>query len=304
MVIKNISNNLKKYICLILIVVLCFSLTSCAKVTYAFIFPDKYTIVQQVNVALDTDDIQAHNVDVNDLKNSIKQFADDYINQMQLNFSLNLSSQYFLNSGYATLFQQLKDAVNIYSNWTGNTFVLSIEFSAVRDSNVIYIPVENVYYFYYTGEFIYENEDDETQTEFTKELFISIYKQTSSTSFDSSLSEYIEEYFMGKYGVYGYTINDVAMVYKYGQAYSRLHSDADNVSYSDGVYVHTWNLSDKDQQITLYRVYANPVAWYVLAIIIGVVIALVLFIIGIVLKKHKLKSKQDSTIPNIEGNGL
>lgn len=271
-------------LCMCILTIVCFG--GCAKVTYSIIRSDDYTIVQRINVSLDLSDIEAHNASVTEIKQDIESTVESFNTSRQTAFSVYLSKLSMTDDPYyKSLVPYIKDAVTTYFGWNGNTYTYALKFTAVIIDGMVHIPVDNVYYFYYSGEFEYNEEDDDSNNTLEDELFTKEYRQTFTTNFDSELCDSIEQEFLNEYSSYGFTLDDVAYVYSYGQKYSRLHSDADVVSYQNGVYVHTWNLEDKTQEVNFYRIYAKPVAWYVLAVAISVIVSLVLLVVAIVQKR-------------------
>lgn len=255
-----------KYLAVVFCFSICFLFAGCANITYSIIMSDDYTILQQLSIDLDVDKLQ--NISVDDLKSEIENYVVTHSTNMTNSFRSNLISYGINNPDKMTLITLMETAVKSEYKWYGNTLIYSIQFSAVEDSNNDYIPVENVYYFYYTGEFEPDFEDD-VNKQYEKGVFIDKYSEITTTSFDSELCAELEQAFLDDYSAYGYTIDDVNYIYQYGQKYSRLHSDADEITYKDGVYIHTWNLDSKEDEITFYRIYAKPIAWYVIALICG-----------------------------------
>jgi len=289
----SITDNIKKsFLTKLLLIIIVFitaiAFTGCAKVSYSFIRFDDNTILQQLKVELDSDDIESHNASITEIKEYIEDYVENYHNQMISNYNFNLR-QLSIHHEYRQYITYLQSAVQYSTEWLGNTFYYNLQFKSVADDNYVYIPAENIYYFYYTGEFVY-SDDDEDEIVIENELFTRCKKQTITTSFDGSLCDSIEQNFLTKFGGYGFTLSDVAYIYNYGQKYGRLHSDADKIYYDNGVYVHSWNLSDKAQEITLYRTYANQVPWYILAVIIGLLVAIVFVVVGVINSKKRNKS--------------
>lgn len=289
MKVKNI-----KIMALMACFMVCLVFAGCAKVTYALVKPDSNTIIQQLKVELDIEDIQAHNADVSEVKTSVEDYVLTYKSNVSGAFQNNLM---ILRSGTQAdrwLADALEGAVTIVNGWEGNTYYFQLQFVAIIEDGVLCLPVENVYYYFFTGELEIssdEEDEDSVQAVLDDKLFMQVYKETYTTSFDSELCTNVENAFMEKYGTYGFTLDDVAYVYKYGQQYRRVHSDADSIEKQDGIYIHTWNLADKTQPITLYRNYAKPVAWYVVAIVAGVVSVGVVLVVGVV-QRAKRKSNQ------------
>ncbi|MBQ8748872.1 MAG: hypothetical protein IJZ29_00165 [Clostridia bacterium] len=291
------KNKKIKLLALFCCLTLCVLFSGCAKVTYSLIRPDDYTITQQIKVELDSDAINEHGVNLIEMKSDIENYVLSYNSQMQNQFNSNLITLSLLSTYDSTLATKLKNAVIAEYAWLGNTFIYNIHFNAIIEDSTLVLPVENVYYFYYTGSFEQEDEEnDGIESQLKEDLFITMYKETYTTSFDSVMCDTIEQAFLDKYGIYGFTTEDVAYAYQYGQQYSRVHSDADYITNQDGVYIHTWNLDSKDEEITLYRLYANQIPWYVVAIICGLLSVAIVFTIAYV------KNRKSKLATNVEIN--
>lgn len=284
---KNI--NIIKIFAIILCVLFCLLFGGCANITYSMLRPDDYTIIQQVKIELDVEDIEAHGADLQEVKTTIENYVETYKTNIMGVFANNLMMLSSESTQKQVLANYLSKAVESASDWLGNTFYYEIAFNAIIDNDTLILPVENVYYYFYTGSFVMEDvgEDDGVESSLTDELFVKVYKETSSTAFDSEMCGRIENAFMDKYDTYGFTLEDVAYNYQYGQQYKRVHSDADSVVKQDGMYIHCWKLDDKTQKITLQRNYANPIAWYVVAIACGVVAVAITFVVATISKRKK-----------------
>lgn len=286
-----------KIFAIILCIMFCLLFGGCASVTYSMLRPDDYTIVQQIKIELDSEDIEAHNANLQEMKASIENYVETYKTNITGEFLNNLMILSGGTSKEQALANSLSKAVETGTTWAGNTFYYQIKFTAITENNAIILPVENVYYYFYTGKFTVEDNganDDGVESSLTDELFIKVYKETYTTAFDSEMCSKIETAFMDKYGTYGFTLEDVAYVYQYGQKYQRVHSDADSIAYQDGMYIHTWNLKDKTQPITMFRNYANPIAWYVVALGCGFIAVVITFVVAKYMQRKQVKLNKEN----------
>lgn len=276
------KNNRNKIFALFACMVFCLVFSGCAKITYSFINSDDY-ILQQVKIELDAENIESHNANLVEIKNSVEEKIQSYSDGTRSEFLHYLLTYGALGEDEQKLAMAIQTAVKTECFWHGNTIVYNVKFSPVISSG-LYCSKENVYYFYYTGKFTAPQDDESIQSETTDELFVSIYKETYTTSFDNKA---MEDALLSEYSTYGFTLSDVAYVYRYGQVYSRVHSDADRVNKVDGVYIHSWDLENCDDSITLYRVTARPVAWFVLALICGFITAITIIVVTKLKKLNK-----------------
>ncbi len=85
------------------------------------------------------------------------------------------------------------------------------------------------------------------------------------------------------------TIVPTTYIYRYGTTSRRLHSDADLVRYINGIYYHEWNitLENSTREISTWQITANANVWYTLALLCGIILAVVLIIVCIIKEKKK-----------------
>lgn len=95
-------------------------------------------------------------------------------------------------------------------------------------------------------------------------------------------------------------VENPQLAYVYGYPSSRLHSDADQVVYDNGFYLHVWEISPTDvsKKITIYTVSAKPAMWYVIILGATLVATGVMFLVYF-LKKKKQKKEQKTEIIDI-----
>ena len=92
-------------------------------------------------------------------------------------------------------------------------------------------------------------------------------------------------------------------IYAYSTYSEKVYSNAQQVGYdASGNKVHIWvfgadevkSTNPNKCQITLYQIYINPVAWYVLAIVLTLILALILVLICVVKNKKKPNSIEEN----------
>lgn len=91
-------------------------------------------------------------------------------------------------------------------------------------------------------------------------------------------------------GNINFTLDDVDLKFRYITPYGRVHSNG-QISRSNGVYVHTWDINDISQSIILYRTSAKTANWYILALVTSLGLCTILIIFAIVKQKLYEKSK-------------
>ncbi len=86
-----------------------------------------------------------------------------------------------------------------------------------------------------------------------------------------------------------FNLEDASLVYKFITPYKRVHSNG-QVSKQDGMYVHTWNITDPDVSIFISRKTTNSTMWYVVSLASAIGFVVVYFAIRITVKAVKAHS--------------
>lgn len=89
-----------------------------------------------------------------------------------------------------------------------------------------------------------------------------------------------------------FTSEDTTLTYSYLTQSKRYHSNADKKQHTQDGYLHTWEVTDINQEIEFRLNIANRQNWYILAILIGLSCTLILSIIALIIvivKRHKNK---------------
>lgn len=104
-------------------------------------------------------------------------------------------------------------------------------------------------------------------------------------NFEQNGVNYYEKYknmFVGRYD-----INDVSVSQIFAYPDDRLHSNADAHEVEGDLMLLRWDLSSKSQdfEMSIYKITANPTAWYILALILSAVATIIITIV--IYKKNK-----------------
>lgn len=279
---------MKKFLVIILML-FCFVITGCAKVTYT-IYNDGVTIEQHITVELDKADIESKGATVESVVASIDEFWTRYMSSAKLAYESNVNNLYITEKISASDREVLRNAVEIKRTNTKEEplkYIYSILYNYVATSTIT-IPSENVFYLFNYGKLELDEEDtsDQNENEYEEKLFTITVKSTNPTIFSGVQT--IENYFLTQLSAYNFTLDDVAYVYESATPYRRLHSDCDEIRYENGMYIHKWNIETNDEQITLYRTYANTPIWYAIALG-GSVIAMLIVGVIVLIKKKNIK---------------
>ena len=266
--------------------------TGCANVKFTAVDSGTY-ILQGVQVTLDEQIIISKEASLDEIKDTINDCADTLHDNSYNSFVSNLQNLLINESLTPSQCQTILDSVQISKQWTANNiFVYELKFNNAF-SNEVDLTYMEVFYLYNYGTTI-PPEDEEDENDITYEWLATKVSSTNTTTFANTDS--IEQFFTARLGGLGFTDEDVSYTYVYGTNYSRLHSDADKIEKVNDIYLHTWELDSKDQEITLYRIIANTTSWYIIALIIGAVTALSISIVVLVKKKKTPKIDTDFDI--------
>lgn len=277
-----------KKVLVIMLMLFCLVATGCAKVTYT-IYNDGITIKQNVTVEYDKEDIESKGATLEEIVALTDDFWTRYMSGAKLAYESNVNNLYITEQINASDREALRNAVVIERTNTKNEplkFIYSITYNYVSTPTVT-IPSENVFYLFNYGKLeLDEQESSGNENQYEEKLFTITVKNTSTTIFSSVGS--VENYFLTQLRNYNFTLDDVAYVYESATPYRRLHSDCDEIRYENGMYIHKWNLESSDEQITLFRTYANTPMWYAVAIGGSVIAMVVIFVICTIKKKKKV----------------
>lgn len=273
-----------------------FLFTGCASVKYTVIDSGSY-LQQNVQVTLNSDTLSSKGLAVEDVKSEITSVVNKLYENAHNYFINNLQMLIVNESLTPTQVNEIMDAISVSKKWVDDTtFMYEIIFTGVS-ANDLKLSYTEVFYLYNYGSTIPpEDDEDENTSILTFDFLTTKVQSTQTTAFANNNT--ILEYFTNKFGEYGFTEDDVKYVYSYGTNYRRLHSDADEIKYVNGVYMHTWELADKNEEITLYRLIANSTNWYIIALCIGVGTVVILTLVCLI-KKRKTRYTQQIHIDSL-----
>lgn len=118
-----------------------------------------------------------------------------------------------------------------------------------------------------------------------------------------SLASAVEDYVKIKSQTeYGATITPAFLItnyeYQFITEHGRLHSNAEEIVAQHGQFYHYWTVEDFDRQvIMLYTTHAHTWVWYVLALILTGIFALVIYIVSR-LRKENIHEEEESKQPS------
>lgn len=276
----------KNLVMLIILFISCFLFTGCANVDYTYLNDGK-NITQIFSIELDTESITLAGVNPSEIKKIINEKIISHFNYYTSNFNTLVNNLMMDDKISVEMAKKLKTSVTkVEPVWINSVLTTQLTFSSVTDGETT-IDYSNIFNLYYNSELYPETEE----AEFIYEGLIKKISETDFTVFNSQLAQEYRAEINTALEEAGINITSgVNYSYTHGTTYRRVHSDADSITYNGTYYLHTWELSDETETITLYRSYANQYLWYLIAIGICVVTVIVLLII---VKVKKVKEKKN-----------
>ena len=284
----------KRFIFLILIAMFCFTLTGCAKVDYTFL-NDGNKLTQIFSVELDSDKITQVGVNPLEIKSIINEKIISHLNIYQASFESAVNTYMQEDKISVKTANALKKAVVTQNPiWLNNIVTCQITFNTAVSED-LKINYMNVYYLYYQNELYPDIEESEIITE----GFLRRVSETDYSIFNSELANsYREDITTALTDAQIDIASEVKYSYTYGTQYRRVHSDADSINYDGTYYLHSWNLENEEEQITIFRLYSNQWIWYVVAASAGILTVVVLLIVNAAKKKKENKIEVEIITPN------
>ena len=272
-----------------LLIAVAFLFTGCANVKYTVIDSGNF-LQQNIQITLDSQVLQDEECPIEDVKESVvycvQTLHDNQYNSFLTNLQVMVVNEFLTPSQC----EQILNAIKVTRVWaTDNIYMYEIIFNGIY-SDDLNLSYTEVFYLYNYGTTIPPDDDESNDNILTFDWLTTKVESVQTTAFANNGS--IVNYFMNQFGSYGFSESDVSYTYTYGTNYRRLHSDADTIKNVNGIYMHTWDLESKDQEITLYRIIANTTGWYIIALGTGVVTAIIITIIA-----YTRKNKSKNIIP-------
>ncbi len=275
---------------LLILLATVFLFTGCASVKYTVVDSGSY-LQQNIQINLDSDALSSKGLQLEDVKNEITSVVNRLYENSHNYFINNLQMLIVNESLTPTQANEIMKSICVTKKWIDETtFIYEITFIGINSSD-LQLSYTEVFYLYNYGTTIPPEEDDEENPNILTFNFLTTKVQSTQTTAFANNNN-ILEYFTNKFGEYGFTEDNVKYVYSYGTNYRRLHSDADEINYVNGIYMHTWQLADKNEEITLYRLIPNTTNWYIIALCVGVGTVFTLTFVSIIKKKKTTKANQ------------
>lgn len=287
-----------KYLIIIFMMLVCVTtFFGCADIEFIRAIDSSNTIIDKIAITLDESQV---NKAGNELNTVVDMIENDMIKFRQ---SVNewKESQF---GEYPELFESVKKGIRVEVTKSKKTELsLAIEFSNWKMFGLFYgyAEAEDFEYTQFLedkGPFInnilnVNYEDNEYG------LFIINYSILKSAGITDSIKDFqvngtnyyskYSEYFYNRYGLEDV---DISQIFAYPD--DRLHSNADDSEVQGDLTLLKWDLNKKsdDFEMKIYKITANSVTWYIVALVISLIACVVIF----VLIKKKTKGQPEVLI--------
>lgn len=264
------------FICLLLLVTICFS--ACSEVRAMTVLNDDGTVDELVYISLDEGTITSSGYTMDEIKTKVENVsvreAQAIINQ----FKFELAQDILLSTDETRkILVSYQDGIEIlYLNeWENNTFVVGLRFKNA-----------DVYRYYYNMKNISETKVS-TEEHF---LYDKIYYSSSSMFADySALYNKIYDEIISEYP--NFINQENKLLYTYVTDSRREHSDADYITNLNGEYYHTWEVEPNNisTNVTFYYNVLNRANCIIVCIGTTILVSGILLLIGYIVEKRKNK---------------
>lgn len=290
---------MKKKIFTVIIFILCaVMLCGCGSVGYSITIGSDGQVKTQFSIQFDINQITSTGKEFADFKSNIEYVAYQIVQNLYSNFDAAVNSASETNVVKTYLGDMEKQQIKNYTKSKISPITQRPLISWKQQNKTIYCDIsltfENIYaYRFFNGTFI--DEEDDEGTVLVDEFFVVKEYNYSLTPFDDIENNTIAKYFLSYFGN-SFSVEDMKYSFVYSSPSSKLYSDAD-VVYQDknGNYVHLWNFDASELKnagegkICTYSIKIRAWVWYVGAIILSVLVAVVLFVVA----KYKKDKKND-----------
>lgn len=277
----------KRFFC-VCVLILCISLLcGCANIEYQRITDDTGQILDKLIIELDESDIlkKMSATKLTELKNDIKSDLEEYVQIIN-----------YKKPQLQVMYPDMDISTGIVAKTIPWIYV---------DGDVCRISVEVLYRdsTYLTALNGAPSSSDESESSSSSEiisnLFISKYMMYSDNVF-MNLEDYgggvsYYDYYSQQYSEF--EVKDVGLTQVYGTTDSRLKSNADYKTKIDGINYHLWEVDTENKgynsmRLAYYYTTAVGTGWYIVALSLTIVLAIVLTIVYIIKRRNDKKYKQ------------
>jgi len=286
---------LKKLLKAFILIFCCVMLCGCASVEYQRVTDDLGQIRDKITIELEEDKIvgKIGQRKYDALKADIEHDLENYVSVIQ-NICVVLQRE------YAATYDFSEGVQAVASEW----------YPSGNGKQQIFVQVNylNSDYYKLVNGIPLEDDSKVDDNQIVSNWFVSKYIIKTNNTFsnieDLEGDRNFYDYYTSTYGEY--TIEDVNLVQIYGTTNKRLKSNADYVEKIDGVNYHLWEIDTKNGayktcELSYYYLTAVGTGWYVLALGLAGLLAIVLVIIWLV-KSSKNKKYKKVVVTSVESD--
>ena len=283
---------MKKKILSIFALVLCvFMLCGCGSVAYQISYNSDNSITETYTVTIDKDALSASGKTYTDVFAKAADNANAYITNMFQKFKARATDE----NDITYVIEHIDPKPTLEDGEIKGKMKPTIKDTYFQFS--ITFLDSNAYKLFYGVDELSANQTEKLENH----LFYTKQIVTRKTPFSKLAGSDLANDWINYFGNSDlYNLGEIGgYIYAYSTCNGKVHSDAQQIGYDkQGNKVHIWVFSaDEVQstdpnkcQITLYQILINPIAWYVLAIVLTLILALILVLICVVKNKKKSSS--------------
>lgn len=259
--------------------------SGCANVDYTTVKLRDGSINEMLATTIDEAKIQEKSQSVAVLKNSVQKMAVEILTEKLTEYTKTITKyvKYYQNAGnveLANAYAELLMGVDIKQpSWKDDVFYLSIDFANITSYSLFYNLTEKNFV-----------EEKRTENFFIEKIY---YVGNLGYNLNSGLVSLVYNEFQLNFPEL--LDENVTLSYSYLPPSTRYHSDADKVTMTADGKLHTWEIKDGDldREIHFYLILANRASWFIVALLISEITAIILLLIATIsaLIRHK-KNKQ------------
>ena len=290
----NTIKKIKIISLLLLLISIVYILCGCAKVSYTeYSYGDNFYAIE-VQIALETDQLNNNKIDKSTMKYHITSVMEQEIYALSQTYYTNL--QMVRNNGEISYEDMVvlssEEAFSVQGYWQNDIYNFIVTLNKISSGERLFSTQELINILLYASLSSNEDSDENQNITIREELFLTVVEQTTQTPFTNESTLNYERFFMEDLGYQnaGYNLSDVQYQYNYVTDVRRLHSNGEVVNLG-GKYIHTWSLTRDSEgnlqggDIVFYRNYTNAEAFYILGLCLTIVFAITLTLIFYFKKK-------------------
>lgn len=285
------AQTIKHHIKLLLLLLVGFALTGCANIQYSRVIDADGAVTDRVVVELDLQQISAAGYNINNL---IAQIEDDF----ELLYFGNVTN--YLQSVQEDTTLTTTQKTQIANNISTNVATTQDKTKIVA---TIAFATSQTFEDYYDWVALQSEQEQTNNVQQLDGFLFTTYVQTSTNAFGNlqtgNLASVTTTYLQTLGLEQDFSLSDITLTQLYASPNTSLDSNADLITFENGLKVHMWTLDPiADQTLEFYTYYPNKPMWYLTAIMASVATAIVILIQGQLATKNPYKKQINTTTKN------